>query len=242
MRFRLLFLWLLLAGNALCAQKVRYNVQACTLSVTDKSKIQSVVEFEAAYFAEVFGPKKVPALTVNVYGERKLYKKRNPPPGSQGFYPPGTRMVYVLYSAAYLNTCYHESSHVMFDVFAKHKPTWINEGVAEYFEFAKVDSAGTVSIYAPKWRKTAMREIVSGGELKISGLLDRKYRWFHSWRESRNYSLSWGIVYYLMTEHRDTFGTILYRIGTGTDSAKAINDAYTGGVEQLEKDLVEYYN
>lgn len=231
----------LLFCTSLCAQKIRYNTQACTLSVMDKSKIQSVVEFEAAYYTEVFGPKKLPAVFINVYGERKLYKKKNPPPGSQGFYRPGSKTVYVLYSYDYLYTCYHESSHALFDVFAKHRPTWLNEGIATYFEYAKVDTAGAVKIFAPKARKLEMKNMVASGELKITSLLDRGYRFFHLWREHRNYTLSWGIVNYLMTMHRDEFGTILYRIGTGTGSEKAINEEYPGGVAQLEKDLVEYY-
>lgn len=241
MRPLTLILWLLILCNALCAQKIRYNTQACTLSVLDKSKIQSVVEFEAAYYTEVFGAKKLPVVFINVYGERKLYNKKNPPPGSQGFYRPGSKTVYVLYSPEYLYTCYHESSHALFDVFAKNRPTWINEGIATYFEYAKVDTAGVVKIFAPKSRLREMKSMVSSGQLKISSLLDRGYRFFHWWREHRNYTLSWGIVNYLMTMHRDVFGTILYRIGTGSDSEKTINEEYPGGVAQLEKDLVEYY-
>lgn len=221
------------------AQKIRYNVQGCTLSVNDKFKIQSVAEYEAAYFTEVFGSKKLPAVFVNIYGDKKLYNKKNPPPQSQGFCRSGS--VYVLYSERYLNTCYHESSHALFNVFAKHQPTWIDEGIAEYFEHAKVDTAGEVKIYAAKYRSDAMRSQVKSARLKIAPLLGFSHRRFHMWRENRNYSLSWGIVNYLMTMHRDNCGTILYRIGTGTDSAKAINDEYAGGVEQLEKDLVEYY-
>lgn len=109
---------LLLLFTAGHAQKIRYNTQACTLSVNDKFKIQSVAEYEAGYFTEVFGTKKLPTVFVNVYGDKKLYKKKNPPSGSQGFCRSGG--VYVLYSERYLNTCYHESSHALFNVFAKH--------------------------------------------------------------------------------------------------------------------------
>jgi hypothetical protein len=238
MRWPLIFL-LLFLSSVTQAQKIRYNTQACTLSVNDKFKIQSVAEFEADYYADVFGTKRLPTVFVNVYGEKKKYKKKDPPPQSQGFCRSGS--VYVLYSDRYLNTCYHECSHALFGVFAKHKPTWIDEGIAEYFEHAKVDSTGSVRIYAAKYRMDAMRSIVKSGRFKIGPLLGFSYRRFHLWRESKNYSLSWGIVNYLMTMHRETFGTILYRIGTGTESVKAINDEYTGGVPQLEKDIVEYY-
>jgi hypothetical protein len=236
-----LLLLFVLSVNLMCAQKIRYNTQACTLSVTDKSKIQAVVEFEAAFFADVFGPKKLPTVFINVYGEKKLYNKKDPPPNSQGFYRPGSKTIYVLYSSEYLFTCYHESSHALFDVFAKNRPTWINEGLATYFEYAKVDTAGQVTIFAPKSRLREMRSLTQSDELHISPLLGRKHFWFHKWREHRNYTLSWGIVNYLMTLHRETFGTVLYRIGTGTDSGKAINDEYSGGIAQLEKDLVAYY-
>jgi len=232
------FSFLLLCGIS-HGQKMRYNVQACTLSVVDKFKIQSVSEYEAAYFAEVFGTKKLPTVFVNVYGDKKLYNKKDPPQQSQGFCRSGS--VYVLYSERFLNTCYHESSHALFDVYAKHQPTWIDEGIAEYFEHAKVDSVGGVRIYAAAYRNEAMRSRVISGRLKIAPLLGFSYRRFHMWRENRNYSLSWGIVNYLMTMHRSTFGIILYRIGTGTDSVSAINTEYVGGIVQLEKDIVAYY-
>lgn len=241
MRIFALLLGFLFAGNVLCAQKIRYNVQSCTLSVNDKFKIQSVAAHEAAYFTEVFGAKKLPTVFINVYGKREQYKKKDPPMGSQGFYRPGSKQVYVLYSAGYLSTCYHESAHALFDAFAKHRPTWINEGIATYFEYAKVDSLGNVSISIPKGRREEMRSAVKSDQLDISKLIHYSHRRFHLWHEHRNYTMSWAIVSYLMTMHRDTFGTILYRIGTGTDSEKAINDEYAGGIAQLEKDLVKYY-
>lgn len=86
-----------------------------------------------------------------------------------------------------------------------------------------------------------MRALIKSGRLNIDPLLGFSYKRFHLWHENRNYSLSWGIVNYLMTMHRDTFGIILYRIGTGTDSLNAINAEYPGGVDQLEKDMVAFY-
>lgn len=241
MRCRLAVVCFLIIGNILYAQKIRYNTQACSLSVEDKSKIQAVAEFEAAYFTEVFGAKKRPTVYVNVYGERRLYNRKNPPNGSQGFYRSGSKAVYVLYSSAYLYTCYHELSHATFDAFARNKPTWLDEGIATYFESSRVDSTGRVEIFIPKSRKADMQKMAQSGNLNMSTLLNKSYKRFHLWRENRNYTMSWGIVNYFMAKHREMFGTILYRIGTSTDSVKAINDEYPGGVAQLEKDIVGFY-
>ena len=236
--FTLLFLQF---SSGIRAQKIRYNTQACTLTVTDKFKIQSVLNFESDYFKEVFGPKKHATVYINVYGDRKLYKKKDPPPGSQGFYRSGGKAVHVLYSSQYLHTCFHESSHAMFDVYAKNHPTWIDEGIAEYFEYSSVDTLGNVRVLESRYRKSEMKQAVKDGQLNISHLFGFSYLRFHVWREDHNYTLSWGVVNFMMKTHKKEFGTILYRIGTGVDSKKAIDDEYPGGVTQLEKDMVQHY-
>lgn len=238
---RIVLILLLLIDVALSAQKIRYVCQGCTLSIQDRTQIEIVAHFESEFFEDVFGPKKLRTVQISLCGDRKLYRRKNSPRGSVGFYSPGSKTVTVLHTTDYLSTCFHETTHALFDAYAKHRPIWINEGLATYFGYAKVDTSGNVRITAPASEKDKMRSIVQRPNFSIHYLMNISYRRFHKWRENRNYTLSWGIVYYLITQHRDVFTLILYRVGTGTDSIKAINDEYSGGIDQLEKDLALFY-
>jgi hypothetical protein len=237
----LLFLFLLLHGGTAYAQKIRYTTQSCALSAPEKRKIEAVAHYEKDFFEAVFGAKKLAPIYISICGTRKIYKRKDPPRGSAGFYSPRKKSIAVLYTTDFMSTCYHECSHALFHAFAKQRPTWLDEGIATYFEQAAVDSAGTVTILSSRSRFAEMKQIVTEKHFSIVPLTGYSHKRFHRWREHRHYTLSWGIVYFLMRQHRETFGTIVYRIGTGTPSLKAINDEYDGGVPQLEKDLVAFY-
>lgn len=159
-----------------------------------------------------------------------------------GLYAPLPKLVMVYKWPRYLATTYHEMSHAIFHHHARWRPTWIDEGIAEYFKTAAIDSLENVTIGPHIFRLQEMRKFAAdSGSFSILKTINASHRKFHSRKEMKHYTMSWGIVYYLRTHHDELFSTILYRIGTGRGSEKVIEEEYPGGVIQLERDMIRYY-
>lgn len=246
MRFLIPVIFLFLSAGQLEAQKIQYDLRQCTLTTDDKWKIQKVAEYETAFFADVFGPRRKQTIRIRIYGEEKKFRLGQRQAvgrviSETGVYSPLKRLVVVHKWSRYLATCYHECVHAIYHHHSNVRPTWIDEGMAEYFKMAEIDSLGNITIKEHAFRKQQMKKFVSDSSFSICRTLRASHRKFHSRKETRYYTISWGIVYFLRTRHDDIFKLILYNVSAGIKSEKAIEDHYVGGMVQLEKDLVEFY-
>ncbi len=120
-------------------------------------------------------------------------------------------------------------------------PDWINEGLACYFEQAKIDSAGKVNIKPWESGKRIMKELVRKKKFDLKWLVGTSYKKFHKRHEHNHYVESWAIVYFLMKTNQKVFVDIVKNLKSKTGSVDAINQCYKGGAEQLEKDIYNYY-
>lgn len=247
MRQLLCFLLVVCIGTGLCAQRIQYDCRSCTLSVEDKAKFQSMAEYETAFFAEVFGAQRKQTIRVRMFGDEKEFRSAQRRIvgriiSETGIYAPLTKVVLVYKWPRYMATTYHEMAHAVFHHHARFRPTWLDEGTAEYFKTAAIDSSGNVTISPHIFRVQQMKSFIAdSSKFSILPTVNASYRKFHGMKESKHYSMSWGIVYFLRTQHDDVFRTILYRIGTGGKSEKTIGQEYPGGIAQLEKDLIVFY-
>ncbi|HTF02810.1 MAG TPA: DUF1570 domain-containing protein, partial [Bacteroidia bacterium] len=226
--------------------RIQYDCRQCTLTTEDKWKIQKVAEYETAFFADVFGSRRRQTIRIRYYGDEKLFMKAQRRAvgrviSETGLYSPTSKQILVFKWSRFLATSYHECVHAIYHHHANIRPTWINEGMAEYFKGAVIDSAGNITIQEVPSRKTAMKKLVSDSSFSIRSTLRASHRKFHGRHENRNYTTSWGIVYFLRSQHDDIFKLILHNVSAGVKSDKAIEDHYVGGLAQLEKDLVKFY-
>lgn len=92
-------------------------------------------------------------------------------------------------------TLWHEASHQYLNMrtYKYHAPAWMNEGMATYFEGARLESNGEISVGLPATERLndLMMMLEAGIEpldalLKVKGLLPGEL-----------YSPAWGLVYYL---------------------------------------------
>lgn len=241
----LLLFFLLCSG--LKAQRIHYDLRGCTLSVEDKARFQTVAEYETEFFAEVFGPQRTLTIRVRMYGdENKFLSGQRRLVGKviseTGFYAPVPKLVVVYKWPRYVQTTYHEMSHAIFHHHARWRPTWVDEGIAEYFKMATIDSTDNITIGHHIFRLQEMRKFVAdSSSFSILPAIKSSHRKFHNRKETSHYSMSWGIVYYLRTFHDDIFRIMLYKMGTGRSSEKTIEEEYPGGIKQLERDMIRYY-
>lgn len=242
--FQITFL-VLLAFNC-DAQKIQYDCRGCTLPDSAKHNIQKIAEYETAYFAEVFGSKRKQHIRIRYYADQEKFRKAQRLQlgrvvSQTGVYATASRLVMVFKSERFLQTSFHECTHAVYHHHAVFRPDWINEGLAEYFSGAVIDSTGNVTI-DPIWgRKLEMRKMVGDSSFSFTRTIRASYNKFHRFHESENYTISWGLVYYLRMQYDELFSTILYKVSHGVRSETVLEDEYPGGLEQLRKDLVRFY-
>jgi hypothetical protein len=237
----------LLISIGISAQRIHYDCRNCTLSTDDKNKFRIMAEYETEYFSDVFGAQRSQTIRIRMFGDedkfrsaqRKLVGKII---SETGLYVPVAKLVMVYKWSRYMSTTYHEMCHAIFHHHARWRPDWIDEGIAEYFKTATIDSLENVTIGPHIFRLQEMRKFTAdSASFSILPTIKASHRKFHARKENKHYTISWAIVYYLRTFHDDKFELILYRIGTGRNSITVIEEEYPGGVKQLETDMIRYY-
>lgn len=121
---------------------------------------------------------------------------------------------------------FHEYTHAVIRALAPRCPTWLNEGIAQYFEGREITS----------WQKEALRKIAQAGKLPSLANLEGSFVNLNGNQAQFAYLFSLSSVRYIV----DTFG--LYRIkgvldelGKGVDTAQAIDSAISISYGDLDR-------
>src|SRR5215216_6556598 len=144
---------------------MRFVPMNCEITKAERSSIEKVAKYELEFYNAIFPVKKIPTIRILLYGDEEKYRRAEKcinryARGSQGYFRPGTQQVCVLKNEAFVTTAYHEVSHLLFHTQMATIPTWINEGLACYFEQAKIDSSGNVEIKPWTSGKRKMKELI----------------------------------------------------------------------------------
>ena len=247
MRFILPVLLVLCSTLRSPAQKIDIECKGCTVSTHEVEHIRKVAEFESAFFKGVFGERrKEHAISIHIYEDQKAFLRAQRRSmwhiiSETGVYNPIWNTVLVHKWARYLQTCYHESSHAIYDHYAPFRPSWIDEGMAEHFKSAQFDSLENITLSGNPSRRKDMKQYVADSAFSVEKVLRASHRKFHTAGRHYYYSMSWGIVYFLRMKNDTVFKEILRRVSKGRCSVKVVDEEYPGGMEQLRKDLIEYY-
>jgi hypothetical protein len=220
----------------------------CKVTKAEKASIEKMARYELAFYSEIFTIKKIPTIQVSVYGDfEKYYKKMcdiAPSIRSRtrfGFYSPSRKTVYVYKDSSFVKTCYHEINHFIFATQLSSIPTWINEGLSVYFEYAQIDTAGNITIKPWAYGKSRMKVLIKKGRYNFEWLAKATHKKFHRRRDLDHYVESWALVYFLMNKDKKYVPEIIKELKAGRKSIEAVNEVYKGGMEQLVKDVVAYY-
>lgn len=121
---------------------------------------------------------------------------------------------------------YHEYTHAVIRAISPRCPTWLNEGLAQYFEGREV--AGR--------QKEALRKLAQGGKLPSLANLERSFTGLNSDQAMFAYLFSLSSVRYMI----DNFGmyrvkNVLDELATGVDIAEAISTGAAYSYEEFER-------
>ena len=152
-------------------------------------------------------------------------------PGSAGVYSPLLKQLLVWnlpQRDEMIETIRHEGFHQYIDRFLDFPPRWLNEGMATYFETAKLEH-GKFKIGLV--RRDYLRVLRNGAFLRdMTKFFNLTSRQFLSDNISRNYAQSWALVYFLLhstTENHNLYDELLRRLRGGEIAESAVEAVFT---------------
>ena len=121
---------------------------------------------------------------------------------------------------------YHEYTHAVVLSITPRVPTWLNEGLAQYFEGKELDDR----------QKDALGKIARAGKLPSLSNLEGSFMGLNNNQATYAYLFSLSSVRYMI----DTFGmyrvkSVLDELAAGADVAKAVSNGTTLSYEELDR-------
>lgn len=138
----------------------------------------------------------------------------------------------------------HEGFHqFVFAVIRGQIPTWVNEGLAEYFGEGIFTGDGMVTgIISSGRMKRVQKEIEEGKFISIKDMMQMSHAEWNARLEITHYDQAWSMVHFLAQadkgKYQDAFARFLQLVGKGNQWEKAWVGAFGSveGFEQLWKD------
>jgi hypothetical protein len=142
-----------------------------------------------------------------------------------------------------VGTVFHEANHLIMRYSIPSCPTWVNEGLSEYFEGLNVFGENR-RVYLQKNRSWwCKRWVKKGFPIELDKYLNMSHdEWMNFRNKDSNaaYTIGYSLVYFMMS--RSNTEKILKELlwefkrnGEDANSIKIINQFYPGGLEKLEK-------
>ncbi len=121
---------------------------------------------------------------------------------------------------------YHEYTHAVVRSISPRCPTWLNEGLAQYFEGRQIDS----------WQREALQKIVQAGKLPSLTNLEGSFMGLGSGQAQQAYVISLSAVRYMI----DTFGMyrargVLDELAKGADTGTSLSKGIMLSYEEFER-------
>ena len=141
----------------------------------------------------------------------------------------------------------HEAFHGILWTNYEKMPTWLNEGLAEYFE--QIEVYGTTAVIKPSkgWERMMQRASLAKAIPDLRDFLDYDHKqwWKLNGRQGFSYAIGWSLCFYLMSN--DEGRALLVEIFKARQVDKeasisgVVDRHYEGGVERLEENLNKWF-
>jgi hypothetical protein len=192
------------------------------------------------------------ALPFYLFSKQEDYFAAGAIPGSAGVFTGDSLMARVIRSrdGHIGNGTWHVVQHEGFHQFVHavirgQIPTWVNEGLAEYFGEGVFTGDGMVTGVIPAFRcKKVQQEISSGAFLPLPKMMAMTIQEWNSRLDVVHYDQAWSMVHFLAQaengKYQDAFARYLQLVGKGTPSERAWSAAF-GSVEGFEGRWKEFW-
>lgn len=242
---------------ALCAQdSYKISDDEKTLSKSESSSLERMIDYELAFYNKVFGPGSVSRdsmkmTVVKDYVSYAFYLHNagiKVPQGSGGVYSSKTNELVVWRGDknrdGFLATCYHEMSHALLRSKMKSPPVWINEGLATWFENMRVSSS-SVRPQSNRYYEDRVKTLIEINDLDLKDFIawdQSKFRQASFSQDGYGYAVAYCMISLLFKNNEEALLGIIRELAAGTSSAAAFDACYPGGLETFEKEFIAAYS
>ena len=142
-----------------------------------------------------------------------------------------------------VRTVFHEANHLILRYHIPWVPSWVNEGLSEYFDGLNVFGENR-RVYLQKNRSYwCKRWLKKGFPIKLDKYLSLSYDEWMSFRKRDSnaaYTIGYSLVYFMMSRQstEKVLKELLWEFkkhGKNASSVQIINEHYPGGFEKLER-------
>lgn len=166
-----------------------------------------------------------------------------------GFYSPRTNEAVTFKQSSdeeTLAVSRHEAVHVIVNGLMGRTPTWLNEGLAEYFEQIKVSGQFSQVEVNQAWLRLAREAINNGYPQSLTDYLNVEGNDWYENSQHVHYALAWSLTYFLMSSDngRQIISTFMQTLADNycmsVNSSALLSHSYPGGINQLENDFFSW--
>lgn len=239
------------------AQTVKIEYGGDPLPDKDRRNIEEFISHEV-YFYTQFGLPDTLTLQLHVFEDRKKAMEYlesiniSLPFKASGVYSPKLQKAFILGQEKgrerSLAIIYHElSHHFVRQILGKFPPSWLNEGLSEYFEHCKVTKKGLRHTFT-EYEQGRIRTMYMLGEIDLPTFLNSGHGKFmkrQATDEQYSYILAHALVtFWIETVPRDILKSLVASLQNKNDLStvsERIDRIYPGGFRQFEKDFEAAY-
>ena len=218
------------------------------ISTEKIQKIEQMIQFQSEYYESLFNFK-IKTLNIVLFTNLKNYKQIRKlilrhTPLNYGFYNNPSEQIFVYKNDTFLQTIYHEINHAIVSQIIENPPNWIDEGMAEFFEYCSV-SANSVEVKFQPNRLSKIKKWYEKNDLDLKKFLrfsNSEWRDKNTYPNGYSYTVSYALIYYLYFKHPGAIGQIFKQIKNGSNSLDALEAATKTKIKVFEKDFETFFN
>ena len=226
-----------------------------TLHPAEISRIHQGISFVSDYFKNVYQISPNSYVNLKIFGKHgdfMSYQHRliGKTYSESGIFLPRTGEALVngsKYRNRVVAISIHEASHALIQPAGYRIPSWVNEGIAEYFETIEISE--TQVLFKPQDDRHSeiaqlFKEKKLTSLLEYFGLSNKVWKNRNLVEDRTSRSIAWSLVHFLMSSKQGT-ETIMkimnnFKIDDESPSMYIVNNSYPGGLNVLEQRWHEY--
>lgn len=247
MKIKVIVFVLLSSLVLLNAQTVNIEEIGCKLTDVQYNDVNAIIEFETNFYRNIFETDNV-LVDIIIFGEYEKFKKyqskvSTTSRSNNGFYSSSLKKIIIHKNEKFNKTINHEVSHLILRSVVNPVPKWINEGLAELFEYFYI-SNGEVVKEIQNNKIERVKNWIAEDELNLKEFFQLSNKEWSQKNTKPAYpssSISYCLLYFLYNEHPQVLEEILTELKNSTNSLAVINKVYPNGFESFNTDFHNFF-